>query len=26
MKTINSRMVAVEDQAAENGTVPARMV
>lgn len=26
MKTINSRMVAVEDQATENGTVPARMV
>lgn len=26
MKTINSRSVAVEDQAAENGTVPARMV
>jgi len=26
MKTINSRMVAVEDQTAENGTVPARMV
>ncbi len=26
MKTINSRAVAVEDQAAENGTVPARMV
>ncbi len=26
VKTINSRAVAVEDQAAENGTVPARMV
>lgn len=26
MKTINSRIVAVEDQATENGTVPARMV
>ena len=26
MKTINSRMVAVEDQVTENGTVPARMV
>lgn len=26
MKTINSRSVAVEDQATENGTVPARMV
>ena len=26
MKTINSRAVAVEDQATENGTVPARMV
>lgn len=26
MKTINSRMVAVEDHATENGTVPARMV
>ncbi len=26
MKTINSRSVTVEDQAAENGTVPARMV
>ena len=26
MKTLNSRAVAVEDQATENGTVPARMV
>jgi len=26
MKTINSRMVAVEDQTTENGTVPVRMV
>ncbi|MCX9083234.1 MAG: hypothetical protein OIN87_00350 [Candidatus Methanoperedens sp.] len=26
MKTINSRIMAVEDQATENGTVPARMV
>ncbi len=26
MKTINSRLVTVEDQAVENGTVPARMV
>src|SRR3990172_9031031 len=26
MKTVNSRMVAVQDQATENGTVPARMV
>jgi len=26
MKTINSRIVAVEDQASENGTVPARVV
>ena len=26
MKTINSRAVAVEDQATDNGTVPAKMV